>query len=261
VNGAVLPVTVLLYHEIVAPGSPLGSEPDCIPLPVLLEHVEALADAGFGFASLHEAMEAACSGGTGSDRPGARAEGTPLIAFTFDDGYEGLHRHLPELAPRLRPTVFLLPEYLGATTMTWNLRATTVLRHLTLAQARELAGAAVTLEAHGMDHHNLLKFRRDELRRRCAAVAGWFCRELGGPASYLAFPYGACSPLVEEVAAEFFRGAVSVNHGRWYGPEARFALNRISVPSYLTGAGLLDVIRTPPADRWRVIEEKAPWRA
>jgi peptidoglycan/xylan/chitin deacetylase (PgdA/CDA1 family) len=252
------PVTVLLYHEIVDARAGWRAGPGCISRATFEAHVEALCDAGFRFVSLADAFRLACKGG--ADR-GEAARLPPAVAMTFDDGYEGCARVLWRHAERLRPTIFLLSNCLGGSNLSWNSRAPAVLRHMTLHRAQQLADAGVALEAHGIDHHNLLKFGERELRRRFAAVQRWFQNQLGRRASYLAYPYGACNRTIQSTAKEFFAGAVSVNHGHWEGARAQFALNRISVPFYLRAGDLIDAVRIPGPDRWRAIEQKAPWHA
>jgi peptidoglycan/xylan/chitin deacetylase (PgdA/CDA1 family) len=251
-RSAAPPITVLLYHELISSGS--TSEKDLMPANRFLEHVKTLEAAGFQCVPLHEAMDIACRA------TDAGEHAPPKIAFTFDDGYEGLHRILPAYAGRLCATLFILPDYLGKSNEAWNTRATSTLQHMTLSQIRELADQGFAIEPHGMDHHNLLKFREADLRTRFQTLADWFQQNLFKTPCWLAYPYGACSPLIKKTAEEFFQGAVSVNHGEWFGPASRFALNRISVPSYLTGDDLLDVINTPSSRRWMALEQKAPWR-
>jgi hypothetical protein len=52
----------------------------------------------------------------------------------------------------------------------------------------------------------------------------------------------------------------SVNRGAWSGPKARHALNRISVPAYLSGRELVSIMCHAPNQRWAEIERRAPWR-
>lgn len=243
-------VTVLLYHDVLSPGEE-NADVGCIRLETLHEHVEALGRAGFDFVPLDEALAAA-------QRPSA--DRGAMVAFTFDDGYAGLYPCLPALAARLRPTLFVLSDYLGRTNLSWNTRSPVIRPHLTLSQVRELAAAGVCVEAHGTDHHNLLKFTTEQLRERFGRAVAWFEEQLGYRPRHFAYPYGACDARVESVAADFFDGAVTVNHGVWSGPRSRHGLNRLSVPSYLSGGDLVEVIGVAPSRRWVEVERRAPWR-
>jgi len=247
------PVTVLLYHNILAAGLPPHPDPGCISVDIFEEHMNALFAAGFESVSLPEAFAIAVT-------PPRPSGGTrPKFCVTFDDGLAGLIRFLPRFVQALRPTVFLISGFVGKFN-SWNARAPYIERHLSLAEIRQLAAGGVSMENHGPDHQNLIKFNRRQLRDRARRSIAWFEEKLGQPPSYFAYPYGACTPLVSEVAAEFFLGAVSVNHGTWAGPGARFALNRISVPAYLSGQELVSIVRHRPEQRWAEIERRAPWR-
>lgn len=247
------PITVLLYHELVD-GTGACTSAGCVSLATFDDHMSALERAGFRFVSLREAFRLACAKGPVRHRSAA----APAVAVTFDDGYAGVGRLLGRYAQRLQPTAFLVPRYLGRSNLSWNPRAASILRHMTFAQARALARSGVALEAHGIDHHNLLKFDVHELRRRFGRLARWFADQLGQPARYLAYPYGACNGTVTRVAKEFFAGALSVNDGEWQGPRARYALNRVNVQGYLDGEDVLEVLRLPGPQRWQAIGRRAP---
>jgi hypothetical protein len=76
---------------------------------------------------------------------------------------------------------------------------------------------------------------------------------------YIAYPYGAFNERVVKVARKYFKNGLSVNHGGWYGTEASFKINRISVPFYASGEDLVNVIKTPPKNMWLAFENNAPW--
>jgi len=247
------PVTVLLYHNILAAGSLPHPDPGCIPVDTLEEHVNSLFAAGFDCVPLAEAFAVAV------DPPPLTGGTRPKFCVTFDDGLAGLNRYLPRFAQALRPTVFLITGFVGKSN-SWNVRAPYIERHLSLEEIRQLAAGGVAMENHGPDHQNLIKFDRRQLRDRARRSISWFQEKLDRSPSYFAYPYGACSPLVSEVAADFFLGAVSVNHGFWSGSKARYALNRISVPAYLGGEELVSIVCHTPERRWAEIERRAPWR-
>lgn len=243
--------TILLYHSIQPAGTCPVSQ-SSIPLDRLEEHLTALLEQGFQCVSLGAAFEELTS-----ESP---SQPPPKFAVTFDDGYESLHEYLPGLLPRIHPAVFLLTGCLGQSDMTWNTRSPMTQRHLSLAQVQDLARWGVDLEFHGTDHHNLLKFDFPQLCERFARGVGWFQEHLARKPRFIAYPYGCCGTLVQEVAAEYFLGGFSVTHGAWQGAHARYAINRISVPSYLSGDGVLATICAEPDRRWYERERRAPWR-
>jgi peptidoglycan/xylan/chitin deacetylase (PgdA/CDA1 family) len=243
---------VLAYHSILPAGSPPNPDQHCIPLDRLLEHLDALQGNGFQNVSLADAYQRLVGGGAES--------GAKRFAVTFDDGYVSLARFLPPLCDRLQPTLFLLTQYTGLSNLTWNTRTPYVQQHLTLQQIFALAECGVDMQFHGTDHHNLLKFDAEQLHQRFAEGQAWFEGTLGKKADFIAYPYGYCNIEVQQVAAQHFRGGLTVNHGAWCGPSARYALNRLSVPAYLSGKDLVDIIHSPPSTRWLETERRAPWR-
>ena len=243
------PITVLLYHNLLARGEPQIADKGTIPFDRFEEHLRSLKKAGYRFIGLVEAL-------TSLDQDPSKFD--KACVLTFDDAFESLHPALIEIQQTMPCTVFVLTDYVGQNNL-WNPRATVQLNHLNLDGLKLLAAAGVDLQLHGVDHHNLLKFSQDELRFRFQAGTRWFWENFGQEPQVLSYPYGACSDLVCATAAEFFQGAVSVNHGNWWGDSARFKLNRISVPSYVDGAGLLSLIETEPDRRYIRSEELAPW--
>jgi peptidoglycan/xylan/chitin deacetylase (PgdA/CDA1 family) len=244
------PVSVLAYHNIVGWGQESPHDTYSIPIDRLQEHLAALAEAGFVQMTLADAFDVLRNS----------RDHLPSYVVTFDDGYLSLHRYADQIPVAIAPTVFILSRYAGQSTLSWNTRSSVVLEHLDPPRLRELQQGGFDIQAHGTDHHNLLKFTDDQLRARFREIHEWFRAHLGKRPDYLAYPYGFCDQRVRTVVSEFFQGAVSMNHGAWTGPESRYALNRIGVPWYLGGRDVVELVRMPPAVRWYETERRAPWR-
>lgn len=245
-------VVILLYHNILPPRSPLTADQQSIPFDCLQEHLCALRTAGFECLSLEHAFSELVE-------PSA-AIASPKFAVTFDDGYESLREYLPQLDRDIQPTVFVLTEYAGKSNLVWNTRSPIIHRHMSFDEARQLADMGINFELHGVDHHNLLKFDRDELCRRFERGIAQFREHFAKQPVFLSYPYGYCDDTVKEAAARYFRGAFSVTHGGWRGGDARYAANRLSVPSYLSAEDLVAVVCAEPKKRWLECEMRAPWR-
>jgi peptidoglycan/xylan/chitin deacetylase (PgdA/CDA1 family) len=244
--------TVLAYHNILPAGTPLPDDLHCIPLDRLVEQVNTLARNGFTNIPLRRAFDELVTGDLRAD--------VRQYAVTFDDGYANLAEQLPGLADRIRPTVFLLTGYASQSNLIWNTRTPLEQKHLSLSQIIRLSEYGIDMQFHGTDHHNLLKFDEQELRSRFRMGQSWFEQHLGKRPDFIAYPYGYCNALVENIASEYFTGGLTVTHGAWCGTRARFALNRLSVPAYLDGDGLVSVLLSPPEQRWYEVERRAPWR-
>jgi peptidoglycan/xylan/chitin deacetylase (PgdA/CDA1 family) len=242
-------VAILAYHDILPAAEASLHNQGQIPISRWEEHMAWLDRAGYELIDLAHAFERLATD--------ADDLGTPAVAITFDDAYQGVMTVL-ERGWRRPAAVFVLTEQVGASTLGWNTRSPSIQHHCTLEQLQALHGSGFELEFHGVDHHNLAKFSTDEIQARCARGIAWFERHLGRRPRYLAYPYGCCDTRICDAVAPFFDGAVSVNHGSWSGLAARYALNRISVPAFLTGEDLGAVLQTDPAQRWLAIQSRAP---
>ena len=244
------PISVLTYHNIVDNGQENPNDIHSISIERLNEHLQALAAAGYVQVSLPDAFDIL-----------VHSKKYELgYALTFDDGYQSLWKFRKEIASPLQPTLFIVTEYTGSSTLSWNTRSSTVLDHLKLNEIRRLMECGFDIQMHGLDHHNLLKFSDRQLQNRFRSANDWFHEKIGKPVEYLAYPYGYCDQRIQKIASEFYKGAVSVSHGVWAGKLAQYVLNRVSIPYYLTGSELIEVLRKPPEDRWLEMEKKAPWR-
>ncbi|MFF8637590.1 polysaccharide deacetylase family protein [Streptomyces pilosus] len=158
--------------------------------------------------------------------------GRPLparpVLVTFDDGYEGVHRHaLPVLAAHGFPaTVFVTTGWLrgphdngGApdTMLDWD-------------QVRELAGAGVEIGGHSHTHPQLDRLDEDRLRSeliRCKEIVSDLLGTV--PASF-AYPYGYSSRRVREAVRETgYAQALAVGNGLARRAQGPYALRRVTV--------------------------------
>ncbi|MER8072530.1 polysaccharide deacetylase family protein [Streptomyces sp. NPDC094034] len=158
--------------------------------------------------------------------------GTPLprrpVLITFDDGYEGVHRHaLPALAPYAFPaTLFVTTGWLrgpydegGApdTMLDWD-------------QVRELAAAGTEIGGHSHTHPQLdqLDDRRLGFEiRRCREI---IATELGTPPVSFAYPYGYSSRRVRRtVRAAGFAQSLAVRNALARRSQGPYALARVTV--------------------------------
>ncbi|MFJ1750539.1 polysaccharide deacetylase family protein [Streptomyces sp. NPDC088116] len=158
--------------------------------------------------------------------------GRPLpprpVLITFDDGYEGVHRHaLHALATHgFAATLFVSTGWLrgpyddgGApdTMLDWD-------------QARELAAAGTEIGGHSHTHPQLdqLRDRRLEFElRRCREIVA---DELGTAPVSFAYPYGYSSRRVRDgVRAAGFAQSLAVGNALARRRQGPYALERVTV--------------------------------
>ncbi|NEB02173.1 polysaccharide deacetylase family protein [Streptomyces sp. SID13726] len=159
-------------------------------------------------------------------------EGRPLparpVLITFDDGYEGVHRHaLPVLAKHgFTATVFVSTGWLRGpydtgggldTMLDWD-------------QVRELAAADVEIGGHTHTHPQLDQLDDATLRHELIHSKEIVTDELGTVPASLAYPYGYSSRRVREAVRETGYGqALAVNNGLARRRQGPYALTRLTV--------------------------------
>jgi peptidoglycan/xylan/chitin deacetylase (PgdA/CDA1 family) len=213
-------VPILMYHAVAwAPGRAihrLSVTPDALGAQLAL-----LADRGFTPVTTRQLADAWRSGGA---QPLPRRP----VLITFDDGYEGVHRHaLPLLRQHGFPaTLFVSTGWLRGPYETPGALDTM----LDWGQVRELAAAGVEIGGHSHTHPQLDQLPDERLRsevRRCRDILD---DELGRAPVSFAYPYGYSSRRVRQAVREAgFGQALAV--GNWLAAprQGSYALRRLTV--------------------------------
>ncbi|MEH0422148.1 polysaccharide deacetylase family protein [Streptomyces sp. B21-083] len=160
-------------------------------------------------------------------RSGRPLPARPLL-ITFDDGYEGVHRHaLPVLAKHGFPaTLFVSTGWLRGpydtgggldTMLDWD-------------QVRELAGSGVEIGGHSHTHPELDQLDDDALRFELTRCRDVVAGQLGAVPVSFAYPYGYSSRRVRQaVRAAGFTQALAVGNGLARRQQGPYALRRVTV--------------------------------
>ncbi|MBY8343927.1 polysaccharide deacetylase family protein [Streptomyces spinosirectus] len=212
------------------------------PVPVLMYHSVATApnDATRELSVAPEAFaeQMACIGDRGltpvntADLAASWRSGRPLparpVLITFDDGYEGVHRHaLPVLAKHgFASTLFVSTGWIkGAYDMGGGLDTM-----LDWDQVRELAADDVEIGGHSHTHPQLDQLDDAALRHElihCKEIIG---DELGAVPASFAYPYGYSSRRVREAVRETgYAQALAVGNGLARRSQGPYALQRVTV--------------------------------
>ncbi|QOV39360.1 polysaccharide deacetylase family protein [Streptomyces ferrugineus] len=158
--------------------------------------------------------------------------GRPLperpVLITFDDGYEGVHRHaLPVLAKHgFAATVFVSTGWLkGPHDMGGGLDTM-----LDWDQVRELAEAGVEIGGHSHTHPQLDQLPDGGLRSELILCKEIVSDQLGTAPASFAYPYGYSSRRVREAVRETgYAQALAVNNGLARRRQGPYALTRLTV--------------------------------
>ena len=190
--------TVLVYHSISSPAEPMAGDIDISPTR-FAQQLEWLARSG-KVVSLEATLNH------------ARKD---AIAITFDDGYrDNLTVALPLLEKfNLPMTLFVVAGFVGSD------------GYLSEAELREISShPLITIASHGLWHRHFNRITLDEARFELTESKRLLADTIGKPVDLVAWPFGACSAEVEQLAGECgYRAGWSV----WQGTNGSFSRWRV----------------------------------
>jgi peptidoglycan/xylan/chitin deacetylase (PgdA/CDA1 family) len=202
-------VSILMYHALVERPAPYMAAVH-VAQSRFAEQMAWLATAGYrvlplaeALATLHQPLGAA-----------------PVVALTFDDGYQSLYTHARPIlqAYGFAATLFLTTAAVGELSYAgqgeFARSAPAGDRPLRWVELRALQAAGWHIEAHGCSHQALagrpVAAQLAELRGSRAAIAA----QLGRAPAYYAFPYGSYDRhTLRALAAAGYAAGFSVHTG------------------------------------------------
>ncbi|MFI8189061.1 polysaccharide deacetylase family protein [Streptomyces sp. NPDC085946] len=211
-------VPILMYHAVAAEPNDATRALSVTP-EAFARQMAVLA--GLGFTPLGTADLAA------RWRAGRPLPGRPVL-ITFDDGYEGVHRHaLPVLAEHGFPaTLFVTTGWLRGPYDTGGAPDTM----LDWDQVRELAGAGVEIGGHSHSHPQLDQVSDEVLRFELIHGREIVGDRLGTPPASFAYPYGYSSRRVRRAVRETgYAQALAVGNDLARRRQGPYALRRVTV--------------------------------
>ncbi|MFE9453192.1 polysaccharide deacetylase family protein [Streptomyces sp. NPDC006739] len=212
------PVPILMYHAVATAPNDATRALSVAP-EAFAEQLALIGDLGLTPVSTADLAASWRSGRALPERP---------VLITFDDGYEGVHRHaLPVLARHGFPaTLYVSTGWLrGAYDMGGGLDAM-----LDWDQVRELADAGVEIGGHSHTHPQLDQLDDDTLWSELTRCREIVADELGSVPFSFAYPYGYSSRRVRRaVRAAGFTQALAVGNAPARRRQGPYALRRITV--------------------------------
>ncbi|MGW2487117.1 polysaccharide deacetylase family protein [Streptomyces sp. NPDC001606] len=212
------PVPILMYHSVaIAPNA--ATRALSVAPEAFAEQLALIGDLGL-------------TPVTTADLAAHWRSGRPLparpVLITFDDGYEGVHRHaLPVLAEHGFPaTLFVSTGWLRGGYDTGGGLDTM----LDWRQVRELAAAGVEIGGHSHTHPQLDQLPDDALRTELTRCTEIVTEELGVRPVSFAYPYGYSSRRVRQaVRAAGYDQALAVGNDLAHRRQGPYALRRVTV--------------------------------
>ncbi|MDH6216787.1 polysaccharide deacetylase family protein [Streptomyces pseudovenezuelae] len=212
------PVPVLMYHSVATAPNDATRELSVAP-EAFSEQMALIGD--LGLAPVNTAALAACW------RTGRPLPPRPVLV-TFDDGYEGVHRHaLPVLAKHgFAATLFVSTGWIrGAHDTGGGPDAM-----LDWDQVRELAATDVEIGGHSHTHPQLDQLDDETLRHELIHCKGIVADELGTVPASFAYPYGYSSRRVRTAVRETgYAQALAVGNDLARRRQGPYALRRVTV--------------------------------
>jgi peptidoglycan/xylan/chitin deacetylase (PgdA/CDA1 family) len=211
-------VPILMYHAVATAPNDATRELSVAP-EAFAEQMALIGDLGLTPVRTADLAARWRSGKPLPDRP---------VLITFDDGYEGVHRHaLPVLARHGFPaTLFVSTGWLKGPHDTGGGLDTM----LDWRQVRELAGADVEIGGHSHTHPQLDQLPDERLRSELVLCKEIIGDELGTVPESFAYPYGYSSRRVRETVRETgYAQALAVGNGLARRRQGPYALTRLTV--------------------------------
>lgn len=225
-------VPILMYHQVAPQASPDFRKYTVSPRALALQ-MSYLSLARYNPVSMDEVIASHRNGPPLPPRP---------VAITFDDGYQGCIDHaVPVLRSfGFRATFFIVAGLVGHTSR-WLFEERRLQVQLFDWQAAcQLEHEGHRCEAHSMTHPHLTDLSLDECRYELLESRRVIEGHLGRSVRHFAYPYGAHSDVVCELAQEAgYISACSVRIGLSAPSDDPLALRRVPVTGYDT---LLDFI-------------------
>ncbi|WP_217141506.1 polysaccharide deacetylase family protein [Streptomyces sp. AC627_RSS907] len=211
-------VPILMYHSVATDPNDATRALSVTPA-AFAEQMAAIADRGLTPVGTAELAAAWRSGGPLPRRP---------VLITFDDGYEGVHRHaLPHLTKHGFPaTLFVTTGWLRGPYDTGGALDTM----LDWDQVRELASAGVEIGGHSHTHPQLDQLGGERLRFELIHGKEVIADQLGTVPVSFAYPYGYSDRRVRQAVRETgYAQALAVGNGLARRPQGPYALRRVTV--------------------------------
>ncbi|WP_405926157.1 polysaccharide deacetylase family protein [Streptomyces sp. NBC_00035] len=212
------PVPILMYHSIAQRPNDATRELSVTP-DAFAEQMALLHDQGFTPVGTARLAASWREGGPLPERP---------VLVTFDDGYEGVHRHgLPVLAKHgFAATLFVSTGWIRGSYDTGGSLDTM----LDWDQVRELAAEQVEIGGHSHTHPQMDQLAEDALRFEVLRCREIVAEELGARPASFAYPYGYSSRRVRDaVRAAGFAQSLAVGNALARRRQGPYALQRVTV--------------------------------
>jgi peptidoglycan/xylan/chitin deacetylase (PgdA/CDA1 family) len=205
---------VLMYHSI--PQGQLRNRFE-VPAENFAAQMEWLQRTGWRGASVREALA---------------GFGEPMVALTFDDGYDDFYANaFPVLNHYgFSATVFLPTGHVGGTDE-WEQEGASVKRLLTWGEVEEMAAAGIEFGSHTVSHLDVRQASEEIIAKELAQAKGEIEQHVGAGVVSFAYPYGYCRPEMPKLLAEagYRYGLLAGTYGRNQPKTPPYEMHRVPI--------------------------------
>jgi len=189
---------------------------------ILAAQIAVLKLLGFRFATISEAL--------------AANDAEKICCLSFDDGYsDNIATGLPLLNKLgIKATVFIITEDVGRKNHRWQEAGDNqAVDLMTWGEIKELQRAGWEIGNHSSEHVHLARRSRQEQKAILEKSQATFVKNLGAPATGIAYPYGSFNADTVAVMQEcnFYYGCTTAPGFASSSPSP-FELNRFSMRGY-----------------------------
>ncbi len=216
-------IPILLYHSLSAEATDAYRQ-YCIDPGRFREQMEAIAATGLRTVTISELTRLLASPEPNNpDR---------LLAITFDDGFEEVHRiALPILADLgLRASTFVVTRFVGKTSRWLDPIGEGDRALLAWTQIAELAASGFEIGSHSHSHPQLDTLGLSEVSNEVHHSRVLLEEQLQRPITSFAYPHGYHTSQIKSIVGHVgYTGACGVKHALSHVSDDPFALGRVVV--------------------------------
>lgn len=255
------PVAILTYHSLDDSGSVLSTPPR-----VFAEQMHLLQEMNVQVVPLIELRRPTAGDGSWESGDGGRSADDPpsfrpIVALTFDDGFQSVYEHAFPVLQRCGFTaaVFLVTDYCGKTNA-WPGQPPHIERHPMLgwSEVRAMSAAGIDFGCHTRTHPDLRRVPQSAAEEELTIAKQTIEDAVGRPVETFAYPYGAYNDATRHLAQAHFSLACSARLGFAGTGSDPYALERLDT-YYLRSLKLFRRLFSPEMQAYLRLRRALRW--
>jgi len=199
-------VPIFTYHSIDNSNSFISISPQ-----VFRKQMEYLAGNGYKTLTL-------------SQLEGQQSQKEKICVLTFDDGFKSVYEHAFRVLKEFSftATIFLTTGYINSTFVNFPM--------LNWDEIEEMNAYGIEFGAHTVTHPFLTRLPQNEILKEVLDSKRILEKRLGEKVNFFCYPYGDYNETTKRIVkAAGFKGACTIEFGRWKPGDDCFAIKRLGL--------------------------------